>query len=54
MLSFVGPVRMADQGSDCDGGKDYGEKMEGGEVRAYIGHTRTVLVGFTGLDPVQT
>jgi len=45
---------LADRGCDCDWGKNYGEKMEGGEERAYIGRTRTVLVGFAGLYPVQT
>jgi len=34
-----------DRGCDCDWGKDYGEKMEGGEERAYIARMRTVLVG---------
>jgi len=45
---------VADRGCDCDGGMDYGEKMEGGEERAYICRTRTVLVGFAELYHVQT
>jgi len=45
---------LADGGCDCDWGKDYGDKTEGGEERAYLGRMRTVLVGFAGLYPVQT
>jgi len=29
-------------------------RWRGGKERAYIGHTRTVLVGFIGLYPEQT
>ena len=54
MLSFVGSDRMGLQIEDVI---VIGEKImerRGGEEGAYIGRTRTVLVGFAGLYPVQT
>jgi len=54
--SFVGPVRMGWRIKDVIviGERIIEEKMEGGEERAYIGRTSTVLVGFAGLYPVPT
>jgi len=54
VLSFVSPVRMGWRIEDVIVIRErIRERMEGGEEKAYIGRTRTVLVGFTGLYAVQ-
>ena len=47
----MGPVRMGWQIKDLIviWERFVKGRGRGGEVRAYIGHTRTVLVGFVGL-----
>jgi len=56
MLSSVGPVRMGWRIEDVIviGVRVVERRWRGGKERAYIGHTRTDLVGFVGLYPVQT
>jgi len=56
VLSSVGPVRMSWQIKDLIliWERFMERRWRGGEERAYIGHTRTVLRGFVGLYSVQT
>jgi len=55
-MSSVGLVRMGWQIEDviviCE--RVVEKRWRGGKERAYIGHTRTVSVGFVGFYPVQT
>jgi len=56
VLSSVGPVRMSWQIEDVIviWKRIVERRWMGGKERAYIGRTRTALVGFVGLYPVQT